>query len=206
MPAPTTIYFAQIAAGSWGDWVRIVNISQERSKILALARNQYGATVWSSEADANPFEAWHPPVEGKADVRGDISLEIRSDKPIAGERHCHNGNQVLDFPGASMENRTVSTRLIFPELSAGAADWVRIFNVGANEAQVALVLRDINGRIHRQLAGNIQPYGWWTVTDANLGQMSGTLEIMSTQPVVAERHMHYQGGQTAVGQLGIAID
>ena len=206
MPAPTTIYFAQIAAGAWNDWVRVVNISRERAKILALSRNQHGATVWSDEKEVGPFEAWHPPVEKKADARGDVSLEVRSDKPIAGERHCRHDSQVLDFPGASRENRTVSTHLIFPELSADASDWIRMLNIGEAEAQIAVVLRDTYGRVRKQLAGKANPYGWWTVTDANLGQVSGTLEIMSTQPIVAERHMHYQGGQTAVGQLGIAID
>jgi len=206
MPAPTTIYFAQIAPGTWNDWVRVVNISRERAKILALARNQHGATTWSDEKETAPFEAWHPPVQGKADARGEVSLEVRSDKPIAGERHCHNGSQVLDFPGASMENRTVSTHLVFPELSSGASDWMKIFNVGEVDAQIAVVLRDTHGRIRKQLSGKARRHGWWTITDANLGQVSGTLEIMSTQPVVAERHMHYRGGQTAIGQLGIAIN
>ena len=101
----------------------------------------------------------------------------------------------------------VPKTIYFAQIAAGTwSDWVQIFNSGEVEAQVALVLRDVHGIIRQQLAGRIPPHGWWTVTDANLGQMSGTLEIMSTQPVAAERHMHYQGGQTAVGQLGIAID
>ena len=58
----------------------------------------------------------------------------------------------------------------------------------------------------RQLAGRARRFSWWDVSDRNLGQVNGTLEIMSTQPIVAERHLHYSGGKTAVGQLGIAID
>jgi len=206
MPAPKTLYFSQIAAGGWNDWVRIVNISHEQAKVLALARNHAASTVWSAEHNLNPFEAWHPPVQGQADRRGDVSLEVRSDQPIVGERHCHSGTQVLDFPGAAPENRTVANRLLFPELYSGAHDWVRVFNIGEQQALISIVARDVNGRIVRQLQGRARPLGWWDFSDRNIGQINGTLEIMSSQPVVAERHMHYSGNRTAVGQLGVAID
>ncbi|HIE30296.1 TPA: hypothetical protein EYP66_23805 [Candidatus Poribacteria bacterium] len=206
MPAPKTIYFSQIAAGGWNDWVRIVNISNQQAKVLAIARNHAASTVWSAEHNLNPFEAWHPPVQGQADRRGDVSLEVRSDQPIVGERHCHSGTQVLDFPGAAPENRTVANRLFFPELYSGAYDWLRVFNVGEQDALISVVARDVNGRIIRQLQGRVRPLGWWDFSDRNIGQIDGTLEVMSSQPVVAERHMHYSGNRTAVGQLGVAID
>jgi hypothetical protein len=206
MPAPKTIYFSQIAGGNWLDWVRVVNISNQTAKVTAIARNYSAQAVWSAAQNLNPYQAWSPPVEGQADRGGDVSLEIRSDQPIVGERHCHLGSQVLDFPGASMEDRTVSNRLFFPELYSGGGDWIRIFNVGETDALINLIVRDLQGRISRQLAGRAQSLGWWDVSDQTLGQVDGTLEIMSTQPIVAERHLHYSGGQTAVGQLGIAID
>jgi hypothetical protein len=206
MPAPKTIYFSQIAAGAWNDWVRVVNISQAQAKVLAIARNRTASTVWSDEHNLNPFEAWHPPVQGRADRRGDVSLEVRSDQPIVGERHCHHGTQVLDFPGASPETRTVANRLFFPELYSGAYDWLRVFNVGEDQALISIVARDVNGRIVRQLQGRASPLGWWDFSDRNIGQINGTLEVISSQPVVVERHMHYSGNKTAVGQLGIAVD
>ncbi|MBC8468013.1 MAG: hypothetical protein H8D56_00965 [Planctomycetes bacterium] len=206
MPAPKTIYFSQIAGGQWGDWVRVVNISNARAKVLALARNHAAQTVWSAEHNLNSFEAWNPPAQGQADRKGDVSLEIRSDQPIVGERHCHLGTQVLDFAGASLENRTVATRLFFPELYSGASDWIRVFNVGEAQALINVVARDVNGRIVRQLQGRARSLGWWDISDRNIGQINGTLEVIASQPVVAERHMHYSGGKTAVGQLGIAVD
>jgi hypothetical protein len=206
MPAPKTIYFSQIAAGGWNDWVRVVNISHEQAKVLAIARNHAASTVWSAEHNLDPFEAWNPPVQGQADRRGDVSLEVRSDQPIVGERHCHSGTQVLDFPGAAPENRTAANRLLFPELYSGAHDWVRVFNIGEQQALISIVARDVNGRIIRQLQGRARPLGWWDFSDRNIGQINGTLEVMSSQPVVAERHMHYSGNRTAVGQLGVAID
>lgn len=207
MPAPTTIYFAQIARGSgWKDWIRLVNVSREQAKVTCVARNHAGQTVWSDEHTVGPFQTWDPPVEGRADRKSDVSLEVRSDKPIAGERHCHSGTQVLDFPGASMQNRTIATRLFFPELYAGGGDWIRILNIGEVDAQIAFVARNLKGDVVRQRAGRARKMGWWDVSDQTFGQINGTLEIMSTQPVVAERHLHYSGGRTAVGQLGIAID
>ncbi|MBC8468014.1 MAG: hypothetical protein H8D56_00970 [Planctomycetes bacterium] len=206
MPAPKTIYFSQVAAGKWRDWVRVVNISNQRAKVTVVARNYRGDTVWSVEHNLNPYQAWSPPVEGHADRAGDASLEIRSDQPIVGERHCHLGSQVLDFHGASPEDRTVANRLFFPELYSGGGDWIRIFNVGETDALINLIVRDLRGRVIRQLSGRARRLGWWDVSDRNLGQVNGTLEIMSTQPIVAERHLHYSGGKTAVGQLGVAID
>jgi hypothetical protein len=113
---------------------------------------------------------------------------------------------MLDFPGAALENRTVANRLLFPELYSGAHDWIRVFNVGEKEALISIVARDVNGRILRQLQGKARSLGWWDLSDRNIGQINGTLEVMSSQPVVAERHMTYSGNRTSVGQLGVAID
>lgn len=206
MPAPKTIYFSQIAGGNWRDWVRVVNVSNQRAKVTAVARNYSSQAVWSAEHNLGPHQAWSPPVQGQADRKGDVSLEIRSDQPIVGERHCHLGSQVLDFHGASMEDRTVANRLFFPELYSGGGDWIRVFNVGEADALINLIVRNLKGDVIRQLAGRARRFSWWDVSDRNLGQVNGTLEVMSTQPVVAERHLHYSGGKTAVGQLGIAID
>ena len=206
MPAPKTIYFSQIAGGNWNDWVRVVNISNQRAKVTAIARNYSAQAVWSAEHNLGPYQAWSPPAQGQADRKGDVSLEVRSDQPIVGERHCHSGTQVLDFPGAAPENRTVANRLFFPELYSGAYDWLRIFNVGEQQALISVVARDVNGQIIRQLQGRARPLGWWDFSDRNIGQINGTLEVMSSQPVVVERHMHYSGNRTAVGQPGVAID
>ena len=38
-----------------------------------------------------------------------------------------------------------------------------------------------------------------------MGNVVGTVEVQSTQPVVGERHLHYHGGQTSIGQFGQVI-
>ena len=104
MPAPKTIYFGIDKGTEWNDWVRVVNISNNRAKILAVVRDSRGNTVWSGERDLNPYQTWVIPAEqGGADRRGDMSLEVRSDGSIVGERHLHHGKDSMAFPGASME-------------------------------------------------------------------------------------------------------
>ena len=45
------------------------------------------------------------------------------------------------------------------------------------------------------------------MTDKDFGQVTGTMEILSTQPVVAERHVYYANvSKGAVGQLGQVLD
>ena len=66
-----------------------------------------------------------------------------------------------------------------------------------------MIIRDPNGKVIRQLSGKAPVYGWWYLSDAHFGQVDATLEIQSTQPIVAERHLYYHSrAKGAVGQLG----
>ncbi len=207
MPAPTKVYFAQIAAGKWADWVEVVNVGKQQARITAIARDQNANAVWSAEKTLIPFQCWVVPVEGTADRRGDVSLEIMSDQPVVGERHCHLGTQVLDFPGAAVEMDTAGTRLFFSEVASYIGDWLRFLNVGETDAVINIVARDRNtGRVVKQLSGRARPNGFWTMDDRQIRQVTGTLEAISTQPIVGERHSHYQGGKTAIGQLGQVLE
>jgi hypothetical protein len=205
MPAPTKIYFPQIAVG-WEDWVQIVNVSQEPANVIAIARNLQGQTVWSQDARLNPFQAWTAAADT---VKVPASMVVSSDKPIVGERHCHSKTEVFDFPGASPEGMTVGRRLFFPEIYSGGGDWFQILNVGEQKANINVIVRQRDGRIHRQFGKqNINPLSWWNFTDRDVGNITGTVEIMSTQPIVGERHLHYHKGHvgSAAGQLGQVID
>ena len=51
MPAPTKIYFPQVASGGWADWVEVVNVGAEEANITALARDQNGNVVWETTGD-----------------------------------------------------------------------------------------------------------------------------------------------------------
>ena len=205
MPAPTRIYFAQIAVG-WEDWVQIVNVSQEPANVIAIARNMNGQTVWSQNAKLNPFQAWTTAADT---VKVPASMIVSSDKPIVGERHCHSTTQVLNFPGASPESMTTGRRLFFPEIYSGGADWFQMLNIGKQKANINVIVRLRNGRIHKQFGKRgVNPLNWWNFTDREVGNVTGTVEVMSTQSIVAERHLHYQKGHkgSAVGQLGQVLD
>jgi len=207
MPAPTKIYFGQIASGPWADWVQVVNVSNEESQVMAIARNEKAETVWSGEKTLKPFQAWVVPVE-PASAKQELSLVVSSNKGIVGERHCHLGTEVLAFPGAAPELKSVGRRHFYPNLTAGCADFFRIFNVGDQLAMVNVIVRDINGKVAKQFGGQIVPLGFWSLYDQDVGNTQGTLELVSTQPIVSERHLHYgtalQG--VAVGQLGQVMD
>jgi len=207
MPAPNRIYFPQIAAGGWRDWVEVVNVGPKEAKVTAIARDQNGKAVWSAEKSLIPFQCWVVPAEGVADRRGDVSLQVMSDQPILGERHCHSGTQVLDFPGAAPELGTAGKRLFFSEVASYIGDFIRFLNLGEADAIVNVIAHDRNtGRVVGQFSGRIRPSGFWTLSDAQIRSVTGTLEVVSTQPIVGERHSHYQGGKSAVGQYGQVID
>jgi hypothetical protein len=205
MPAPTKIYFSQIAVG-WEDWVQIVNVSPEPANVIAIARNIQGQTVWSQDAKLNPYQAWTASADT---VKVAATLIVSSDKPIVGERHCHSKTEVFNFPGASPEGMTVGRRLFFPEIYSGGSDWFQILNTGTENANVNAIVRNRDGRIHRQFSKhNIKPLSWWNFTDREMGNITGTIELMCTQPMVGERHLHYHKGHegSAVGQLGQVLD
>jgi hypothetical protein len=207
-PIPTKIYFAQIAAGAWGDWVKVINVSNEEAKLLALARDQNGQTLWTNEKTLRPFADWVVPVDPVA-AKQDLSLTIMSDKHIVGERHCHLQTEVLPFQGAAPEMGTAGRRLFFPELIAGSYDFFRILNITDQASLVNGIIRDVNGNVIKQIGSQIPPFGFWTLRDEDTANAAGTLEIMSTQIVVGERHLHY-GQQyhpgVAIGQLGQVLD
>lgn len=205
MPAPTKIYFPQIAVG-WEDWVQIVNVSNEPAHVIAVVRDQNAQTVWSQDQNLRPFQAWTTAAD-TVTVNG--SMVVSSDKPIVGERHCHSKTEVLVFPGASPEGMTVGRRMLFPEVTTGGVDWFQILNVGDQPANINVVVRNRDGRIHRQFGTqNLRPLGWWNFTDQHMGNPTGTVELISTQPVVGERHLHYQQYHigSAVGQYGQLLE
>ncbi len=207
MPAPTKIYFGQVASQEWTDWVQVINVSPEESRVLAVARDINGQTVWSSEKALRSFQGWVIPVE-PVSVKQELSLVVSSDKAIVGERHCHLGTEVLAFPGAAPELRSVGRRLFFPELVAGCADFFRVFNISEQDALVNVIVRDINGIITKQFGSQIKPLGFWSFMDDMTGNVNGTLEMLSTQTIVSERHLHYGSAikGVAVGQLGQVLD
>ncbi|GIX05803.1 MAG: hypothetical protein KatS3mg115_0206 [Candidatus Poribacteria bacterium] len=201
----TVIYFTQLDP-TWHDWVQIVNVGNQPTEVTCIARNAQGKVIWSVKNRLRPFQAWTPAVD---QPKESASLEVRSDgQPIVGERHCHSGTQVLDFPGACEERRTIGRRLFFPELVAGATDWFRFLNVSDVDAHVSFVVRRVSdARVVAQRTHVIKPWHWWDVGDQHMGAaVQGTVEVVSTQPILGERHLHYKGGQTAVGQLGQVID
>lgn len=205
MPAPTKIYFPQIAVG-WEDWVQIVNVSYEPANVLATARDQNGQTVWSEEKRLNPFQAWTTAADT---ITIPVSMVVSSDKPIVGERHCHSKTEVFYFPGASPEGMTVGRRLFFPEVYSGGFDWFQILNTSDQPANINVIVRDRSGKIVTQFGTQgLKPLAWWNFTDKEIGQVNGTIEIISTQPIVGERHLHYAVGHvgSAVGQLGQVLE
>jgi hypothetical protein len=207
MPAPTKIYFGQIASQQWQDWVQVINVSNEDSQMMAVARDEKGQTVWSGEKSLRPFQAWVVPIDS-ASPNQELSLVVSSNKPLIGERHCHLGTQVLAFPGAAPELRSVGRRLFFPELSGPCQDWFRIFNISEQTALVNVISRDLEGVIVKQFGTQIASLGFIHFSDEMTGNVYGSLEVISTQPVVSERHLHY--GEVikgvAVGQLGQVLD
>jgi hypothetical protein len=200
MALANKIYFPQIAAGGWADWVQVVNINDQPASVQAIARTTLGQTVWSTNATLQPFQAWVVPVD-PAYPQADVSLTVISTRPIVGERHCHAGTEVLAFPGASPEMKTAGTRLFFPETVYGCTDNFRFLNITEYYAFVTVISRDINGFTVKRFTNQVSPLGFWIFTDVEIGNVQGTLEIFSTQPVVGERHLHYGNG-VAVGQLG----
>ena len=202
MAAAKTLYFPELGP-VWADWIQIVNVGNAPTKVTCLARNGAGNPVWSKENTIAPFQGWTPPVE---EVKEMCSLMVTADQPIVAERHMHRGTQVLDFPGASPETKTAGKRLFFPELVPGALDWFRILNIGEAEARVTVIVRNSDGKVVRQRSNVIPPNRWWDIDDRAMGDVRGTVEVTSTQVVVAERHLHYQGGKVVVGQLGQVMD
>jgi len=199
MPASNRIYFPQIAAGVWADWVKVVNVNNEAANAEAVARNSMGQVVWSTTNALRPYQGWVIPVD-PVSAQQDVSLVVTSNRPIVGERHCHLGTEVLAFPGASIEAKTTGTRLFYPEVVQGCSDNVRFFNITENYAFISVIVRDISGFTFRQFSGQINPMGFVIFLDQHIGNVQGTLEAFATQPCVGERHLHYGNG-VAVGQL-----
>ena len=202
MPGATTLYFPEIGP-AWVDWVQVVNVGNEPTKVLAMARNPAnGQPTWSEEKEIDAFECWTPNVEA---IGENSSMQVSADQPIVAERHMHGGTNVMDFVGAAVEYETVGQRLFFPELVSGARDWFRFLNVGEADALVNLVIRNRNGDVIRQHHRQIPPLCTWDLAEETMGNVVGTVEAQSTQPVVGERHLHYHGGQTSIGQFGQVI-
>ena len=141
------------------------------------------------------------------DIKIKSSILIRCDQPIVAERHMHSGTAVIDRPGASKEGGHVGLRLFFPEVASGARDWFRFLNVGEVDAFLNLIVRNKQGDIHHQLQRQIKPRCCVDVDEGAMGNIRGSVEVQSTQPIVGERHLHYQSGHrgAVVGEYGIVI-
>ena len=68
-------------------------------------------------------------------------------------------------------------------------------NVGEADAYVNIIVRNRRGDINRQRHHVIKPQCCWDIAEGLMGNVQGTLEVQSTQPIVGERHLHYQGGK-----------
>ncbi len=202
MAGATTLYFPEVGP-QWQDWVQVTNVGTEPTRVTAIARHaRNGQPTWSEEKTIQPFECWTPNVEA---IKENSSMQFSADQPIVAERHMHSGSNVLDFIGAAPEYETVGQRLFFPELVSGAHDWFRVLNVGEADAHVNITVRNRNGGVLRQHHHVIKPFCCWDLNEGVMGNVTGTVEMQSSQPIVAERHLHYQGGKTSVGQFGQVI-
>jgi hypothetical protein len=203
--APKTLYFPEVGP-AWHDWVIVVNVGREAAKVLMVARDDgTGQPVWSQEQTLRPFQCWTPNME---EIKIKSSVEVRCDQPIVAERHMHSGTSIVDLPGASAEGGHVGRRLFFPEVYTGAHDWFRFLNVGEADALVNIVVRNRGGQVIRQLHNSIRRFCCWDIDDNQMGNVRGTVEVQSTQPIVGERHMHYTGSHqgAVVGEYGVVID
>ena len=202
MPNATTLYFPEVGP-QWEDWVQVINVGTEETRVNIIARHAgNGQPTWSDEKEIAPFECWTPNVEA---IKQNSSMQFSADQPIVAERHMHKDPNILDFVGAAEEYETVGLRLFFPELVPGALDWFRFLNVGEADALVNIIVRNRRGDITRQHHHRIKPMCCWDISEGIMGNVRGTLEVQSTQPIVGERHLHYQGGKTCVGQYGQVI-
>ena len=111
-------------------------------------------------------------------------MQFSADQPIVAERHMHKDSNILDFVGAAEEYETVGLRLFFPELVPGAHDWFRFLNVGEADALVNIIVRNRRGDIIRQHHHKIRPQCCWDINEGIMGNVRGTLEVQSTQPIV----------------------
>ena len=202
MPNATTLYFPEVGP-QWEDWVQVINVGTEETEVNIIARHaRNGQPTWSDQKEISPFECWTPNVEA---IKENSSMQFSADQPIVAERHMHKDPNILDFVGAAEEYETVGLRLFFPELVPGAHDWFRFLNVGEADALVNIIVRNRRGDITRQHHHRIRPQCCWDINEGIMGNVAGTLEVQSTQPIVGERHLHYQGGKTCVGQYGQVI-
>jgi hypothetical protein len=119
----------------------------------------------------------------------------------------HSGTAIVDLPGASEESGHVGIRLFFPEVASGAKDWFRFLNVGENDALVNIIIRDKKGDVRRQIHRRIKPFCCADVDEGAMGNVRGSVEAQSSQPIVGERHLHYQSGHkgAVVGEYGVVI-
>ena len=63
------------------------------------------------------------------------------------------------------------------------------------------------GDVTNQSQGTVKPFHCWDFDDNTLKNIVGTVEVISTQPVIAERHCHYQSIHqgAVVGEYGVVI-
>ena len=141
------------------------------------------------------------------DITVKSSVEVRSNQPVVAERHMQSGTAIIDLPGASVEGGQIGIRLFFPEIAGGAWDWFRFLNVGEADAFVNVIVRNREGHIRQQVHRQIKPLCCVDMDEGAMGKVRGTVEVQSTQPIVGERHLHYQTGHkgAVVGEYGVVI-
>ena len=189
--APRTLYFPETGP-AWRDWAIIVNVGKERGEVTLVAHEDgTGKPVSTMQRELDPFECWMPKME---DIKIKSSVKVTSEQPIVAERHMHSGTAIVDLPGASEEGGHVGIRLFFPEIASGARDWFRFLNVGEVDALVNIVVRNKKGDVRRSLHRRIKPNCCADVDEGAMGNVRGSVEAQSTQPIVGERHLHYQSG------------
>lgn len=200
--AAKTLYFPEVSR-QWNDWVQVINVGREPTRVTAVAHHHAtGQPVWSDEKHINSFESWIPNLES---IKDNTWVQFNAEQPIVAERHMHKDSNIIDLIGAAEEYETIGTRLFFPEVASGAHDWFRFLNIGEYDAMINMVMRNVKGHTIWQHQHTIKPKTCWDVDEKVMRQANGTLEVISTQPICGERHMHYQGGKTTVGQYGQVI-
>ena len=78
MALATTLYFPEVGP-QWEDWVQVINVGTEETRVNGIARNAAnGQPVWSDEKEISPFECWTPNVEA---IKQNCSMQLSADQP-----------------------------------------------------------------------------------------------------------------------------
>ena len=86
------------------------------------------------------------------------------------------------------------------------ADWLQT-DAAINPGNSGGPLINRKGEVITQFQGQIKPYHCWDFDDGRLKDVRGTVEAVSTQSIIGERHMHYKNGHkgAVVGAYGVVL-